>query len=107
MVKDASRDLLYQNPRRRVTGRLICKALPTLHYNRIISRSAQEKFPKTMEQLRVTAEYKDEYLVRLLSHVAEILKENGMVLNVKNIFKLRQYKNCSNLVRKYVEKTFS
>lgn len=107
MVKEASRDLLYQNPRRRVTGRLICKSLPTLYYHRIIGRSVQEKFPKTMEQLRICTESKEEYQIRLLSRVDEVLKGKDMVLNVRNILKLRQYKNCSDYVREYVEKTFS
>ncbi|WP_207649787.1 TnsD family Tn7-like transposition protein [Desulfosporosinus hippei] len=106
-VAQAGRDLLYQNPRRQLTAHFICNALPALQRNYIFGRSAQERFPKTMEQLNAIVESKEDYQIRLLSRVNEILKEQGMIVNVKNILNTRQYKGCSDFVRMHVEKIFS
>lgn len=107
IVAQAGRDLLYQNPRRQLTAHFICSVLPALQRNYIFGRSAREKFPKTMEQLNAIVESKEDYQIRLLSRVHEILKEQRMIVNAKNILNTRQHKGCSDFVRMQVEKDFS
>lgn len=103
-VNKAYYRLIHLNPRRRITKNLISKELTSLDRCRITKES--ERVPKSFNLLKSLAESKEDYQIRLLSHVADILIKKKVTVNINNTLKLEQYKGCSDLVLQHLEEYF-